>query len=92
MTTGAGSKLPDEMIVMTRPGLPISVVVRLSVPPLPPARNSWTVPLTATASPTLTVGAEEVKTKMASEVASSVSRHRCRGWGPAYRSRWSAWR
>ncbi len=38
-----------------------------------PGRNSATVPLTSTESPTLTVGAELVKTKMPSEVASFVS-------------------
>jgi hypothetical protein len=40
----------------------------------PPGRNSATFPLTLTESPTLTeVGAEDVKTKMPSDVASSAS-------------------
>ena len=39
----------------------------------PPARNSATVPATRTASPTLTLGAELVKTKIPSDVASSAS-------------------
>ena len=54
------------------PGEAISVVVRFPVDS-PPGRNSFTRPLTATSSPTATVGALEVKTKMPSEVASSPS-------------------
>ena len=49
-----------------------SVVVRFPVDE-PPGRNSWTRPLTLSASPTLTVGVDEVKTKMPSEVAASES-------------------
>jgi hypothetical protein len=51
----------------------ISVIVRL-VLEAPPARNSATVPLTRTASPTLTDdGADDVKTRIASEVFSFAS-------------------
>ena len=46
----------------------ISIVVVL-----PPGRNSDTLPVTTTESPTLTVGALEVKTKSPSDVASSAS-------------------
>ena len=53
-------------------GTVISVVVRFA-DAAPPGRNSLTVPLTLTASPACTVGAEEVKTKIASDVASSLS-------------------
>src|SRR5918999_1597837 len=49
-----------------------SVVVRLSVLE-PPGRNSVIRPETVTASPAATVGAEDVKTKIASEVAGSAS-------------------
>ena len=42
----------------------------------PPGRNSCTRPVTWTASPTATVGADEVKTKMPSEVASFASGRR----------------
>ena len=50
-----------------------SVVVRLVEPPVPPGRNSETVPVTVTASPTCTVGAEEVKTNRPSLVRGSAS-------------------
>src|SRR5947208_647668 len=70
-TTGAGSGLPVESTVMI--GEPSSVVVRLPVD-APPGRNSFTRPFTPTASPTETaLGADEVKTKMPSEVAGSES-------------------
>jgi len=49
-----------------------SVVVRFPLE-APPGRNSWTRPVTLTESPTPAVGADEVKTKIASEVASSAS-------------------
>ena len=49
-----------------------SVVVRLSVS-APPGRNSVIRPETVTASPAATVGAEDVKTKIPSEVAGAVS-------------------
>src|SRR5262249_16429922 len=48
-----------------------SVVVRFVL--APPGRNSWTVPLTSTESPTVTVGRELVKTKILSDVAILVS-------------------
>ena len=69
-TVGAGRTLPEDWTVMD--GLTISVVVRFVLPE-PPGRNSETVPLTRTASPTATSGAELVKTKMPSEVAVSAS-------------------
>ena len=72
MTVGAGIGLPEESTVTVRPGLLSSVVVRLD-PVAPPGRNSWTVPVTSTASPTATVGADDVKTKIPSEVALSES-------------------
>ncbi len=50
-----------------------SVVARLLVPPLPPGRNSVTVPATVTASPALTVGGVWVKTNRPSLVAGSAS-------------------
>src|SRR5437867_1559596 len=70
ITIGSGKGLPVDCTAML--GDEISVVVRL-VEPLPPGLNSTTVPPTATASPTLTLGADEVKTKMPSEVASLLS-------------------
>ena len=70
ITVAGGSALPDERTVTV--GLAISVVVRF-VLVAPPGRNSATVPNTRTASPTATVGAELVKTKIASEVASFAS-------------------
>jgi len=69
--TRAGSGLPVLTVTMT--GLTISVVVRFVRPSLPPGRNSDTVPPTFTESPTETVGAPLVKTKMPSDVASSLS-------------------
>ncbi len=71
MTTGAGRGLPDDAMVTT--GDTISVVVRLSLPPVPPGRNSVAEPSTVTASPTVTVGAVRVKTRMPSLVARSPS-------------------
>ena len=52
--------MPDPVVVTA--GLTISVVVVLSLPVAPPGRNSVTVPLTVTLSPTATVGAVRVKT------------------------------
>ncbi len=69
-TVAGGSAFPDERTVTDGPV--ISVVVRLALA-APPGRNSATVPLTRTASPTDTAGAELVKTKIASEVASLES-------------------
>src|SRR5262245_31217854 len=70
-TTGAGSALPLDST--TTVGEVISVVVRLVRPSSPPGRNSNTRPDTDTRSPTDTVGALLVKTKMPSEVASFAS-------------------
>src|SRR5919109_670904 len=69
-TVAAGGGLPEDSTVTC--GLAISVVVRL-VLVAPPGRNSDTTPSTETASPTATVGAPEVNTNSASEVAGSVS-------------------
>src|SRR5215212_3402101 len=69
-TVGAGSGLPLERT--TTVGAPSCVVVRF-VEPAPPGRNSATVPVTDTASPTETAGADDVNTKMPSDVASSAS-------------------
>src|SRR6266545_4463888 len=70
-TVGAGSGLPDDSTVTDGPV--ISVVVRLVAPSAPPGRNSDTRPPTTTASPTATVGAEELNTNSPSEVAGSAS-------------------
>src|ERR1043166_3647262 len=64
---GVGVGLPDDRTVTA--GEAISVLVN----PPAPGRNSFTVPLTLTESPTLTVGAVDVKTKIPSEVASFAS-------------------
>ncbi len=72
---GAGTDAAPVTVIV---GLVSSVVVRLSVPPEPPGRNSATVPLTVTASPTFTVGAELVKTNRPSLVAGSASG--CGSW------------
>jgi hypothetical protein len=82
ITVGGGTRPPGPITVGNGRGLPveetttvgavISVVVRFVLSD-PPARNSVTVPSTKTASPTATVGATEVKTKMPSEVASFAS-------------------
>ena len=69
-TVVAGSAFPCESTVTD--GKASSVVVRLAVD-APPGRNSWTRPFTLTASPTLTDGADDVKTKIPSEVAGSAS-------------------
>ena len=70
-TDAGGSGFPEERTVID--GEPeSSVVVRFPVD-APPGRNSWTRPLTLSASPTLTAGVDEVKTKMPSEVAGSES-------------------
>ena len=69
-TVGAGRGLPEESTVTEGPVS--SVVVRLALS-LPPGRNSATRPPTTTASPTATVGATEVNTNSASEVAWSAS-------------------
>ena len=68
-TTGAIAGPPPRSVTV---GEVSSVVVRL-VEPLPPGRNSLTVPLTVTAWPMMTLGADEVKTKTPSEVLSSPS-------------------
>src|SRR5215210_944678 len=73
-TVGAGIVFPPgaggRTVVV---GVTISVSVRF-VLDAPPARNSETVPLTRTASPTLTaVGADDVKTRMPSDVLAFVS-------------------
>src|ERR1700754_1294925 len=68
ITVGGGKALPVELTATD--GELISVPVRL-VAGL--GRNSATVPPTVTLSPTLTVGADEVKTKTPSEVASLLS-------------------
>src|SRR5690242_18116866 len=70
MTVGAGSGLPVERTETV--GLASSVVVRLPFE-TPPGRNSCTRALTLTESPATTAGADEVKTKMPSEVALSAS-------------------
>jgi hypothetical protein len=70
ITVAAGSEFPVERT--DTDGEDSSVVDRLPVD-APPGRNSDTRALTLTESPTLTVGAVEVKTKMPSEVASSAS-------------------
>src|SRR5215210_403234 len=71
ITVAAGSGLPLERTVVVGPL--ISVVVRF-VLEAAPGRNSTTVPLTRTASPTLTeVGAEAVHAHTASDVQSSAS-------------------
>src|SRR5687767_14772494 len=62
--TGAGNGLPEELTV-TSPGNVLSSCVRL--------KNSVAVPSTATASPATTVGALDVNTKIASEVAGLLS-------------------
>lgn len=68
--TASGSALPEETTVTT--GLVIWVTDWL--PEFaPPGMYSPTVPETVTASPTATVGAEPVKTKMPSLVASLSS-------------------
>jgi hypothetical protein len=71
ITVVAGSGLPLDTTVIV--GETSSVVVKFVLDE-PPARNSWTVPFTRTESPTLTaLGADDVKTKMPSEVASFAS-------------------
>ena len=70
-TVGAGTALPLERIATCAFELVIWVIVRLSGSF--PARNSVTVPLTLTRSPTTAVGDAFVKTKTASEVAGSAS-------------------
>src|SRR3954471_13692559 len=70
ITVGAGRGFPVDSTETD--GEVSSVVVRLPVE-APPGRNSWTRAFTVTASPTLTAGAEVLKTKMPSEVASSAS-------------------
>ena len=70
-TIGAGKRLPRETTAIVGPES--SVVVRLPED-APPGRNSWTFPLTVTASPTLTVVGELlVNTKIPSLVAGSES-------------------
>ena len=83
MTAAGGRRPPVPIVVAAGSGLPwlttttlgdaISVTVRLALL-TPPGRNSCTSPPTVTASPTVTaVGAEPVKTKIPSEVASLES-------------------
>src|SRR5439155_19274883 len=71
-TIADGSGLPCETTATD--GEPLSsVVVRLPLD-APPGRNSFTVPLTCARSPTLTeLGADDVKTKIPSDVAGSAS-------------------
>ena len=70
-TIGSGKGLPRETTAIVGPES--SVVVRLPED-APPGRNSWTFPLTVTASPTLTVVGELlVNTKIPSLVAGSES-------------------
>src|SRR6266542_1900943 len=69
-TVGGGRGLPDESTETDGPV--ISVVVRL-VLPVPPGRNSETRPPTTTASPTVTLGVDEVNANSPSEVASLES-------------------
>src|SRR5262245_57178377 len=70
MTTGAGTGWPVASTVTV--GLPlISVLDRLVA--APPGRNSLTVPVTSTLSPTATVGWELVKTNTPSLVAGLLS-------------------
>src|SRR5690349_18374513 len=64
---GVGVGLPDDKTLTV--GEPISVLLR----PPAPGRNSLTVPLTSTESPTFTVGAVDVKTKIPSDVETSAS-------------------
>ena len=71
ITMGAGRGLRDESTVVV--GDVISVVMRFVLDE-PPGRNSLTRPLAVTESATATAaGAVAVTTKIASEVASSVS-------------------
>ncbi len=65
-TTGAGTALPVETVVIT--GLVISVSDWLPEE-VPPGTYSETVPVTFTASPTATFGVELVKTNTPSLVA-----------------------
>lgn len=68
-TTGAGSGCPEAVTVTV--GSVSSVMVRLVA--VPPGRNSATVPVTVTASPTTAVGAVRVNTNRPSLVAGSAS-------------------
>src|SRR6476659_456154 len=70
ITVGAGSGLPVESTATV--GEASSVVVRFPLE-TPPGRNSCTRPVTRIESPTFAAGADEVKTKMPSEVAGSAS-------------------
>ena len=65
-TVGVMTPVP----ILVTVGDTISVIVRLVAAPL---RNSSTVPITCTLSPTSTVGALEVNTKMPSDVATLPS-------------------
>ena len=67
---GAGREPLLKRVIVGLP--PIWVVERLPVL-TPPGVNSLTVPVTVMESPTLTVGALLVNTKMASDVAMLVS-------------------
>src|ERR687885_210153 len=68
ITVGGGTGRVPRVVMV---GEASSVVVRLAEL-VPPGRNSDTVPLTAISVPTDTVGAVEVKTNRASEVAGSL--------------------
>ena len=70
MMVAAGSGLPVEMVLID--GAVSSVIVRFG-PLNEVGRNSATFPVTITASPTFTVGALLVNTKIASDVATSAS-------------------
>ncbi len=69
-TVAGGNALPEETTATVGP--PISVVVRFG-PLRSVGRNSVTLPLTVTLSPTATVGTELVNTKMPSDVDGSAS-------------------
>ena len=69
-TVVAGNGFTVESVAIVGPV--ISVVVRLALV-APPGRNSVTSPETRTESPTFTVGADEVKTRMPSDVSSFAS-------------------
>src|SRR3954447_9017252 len=70
ITVAVGRAFPVESTEID--GVASSVVVRFPFA-APPGRNSCTRAFTETASPTFTAGAEEVKTKMPSEVAEFAS-------------------
>src|SRR5262245_19121961 len=71
ITIGGGNGLPDD--TTEKVGDAICVLVRFAAEFVPGGRNSVTLPLTCTSSPTLTLGTVLVNTNKASEVASSLS-------------------